>query len=48
MPKGKSWSEPDHNDVDMRRLYQVMQNNEDSVETNIYEKLQLGSPMYII
>lgn len=33
--KGRPWEEPDDDDVDAWRLYQVIQSNEDTIEPNV-------------
>ena len=41
--QGEPWTKPIDEDVDVRQLYQI-QNNEDYVEPNAYGELHLGNP----
>ena len=43
----KPWKEPIENEGDIRRLYQIMENHEDSIEPNEYGEIHLGSPMSV-
>ena len=45
--KGRDWEEPDDDGVDARRLYQVIQSNEDTIELNINGEIHLGSTLSI-
>jgi len=42
LEKGKSWEEADDDDVDARRLYQVIQSNEDTIEPNMNGEIHHG------
>ena len=43
----KLWEEPNENEGYIRRVYQIMENNEGSIEPNEYGELHLGSPMSV-
>lgn len=43
--KGKSWEEADDDNLDARRLYQVIQSTEDTIEPNMYGEIHIGSPL---
>lgn len=45
--KRKAWEEADDIDVDARRLYQVIQSNEDTMEPNKNGELHFGSPLSV-
>jgi len=45
--KGKAWEEADDDDVDARRLYQVIQSTEDTMEPNRNGELHFGSPLSV-
>jgi hypothetical protein len=43
----KPWYEPNDDDADVRKLYQIMQNNEENIKPRSYGQIHLGSPMLI-
>jgi len=45
--KGRAWEEPDDDDVDARRLYQVIELTEDTIEPNMNGEIHLGSPLSV-
>jgi len=45
--KGKAWEKADDADVDARRLYQVIQSNENTMEPTKNGELHFGSPLSI-
>ena len=45
--ESQPWEEPNENGMDVWRIYQIMQNNEDTIKQNINGEIHLGSPMSI-
>ena len=45
--KGKAWEEEDDDDVDARRLYQVIQSTKDTMELNRNGELHFGSSLFV-
>ena len=45
--EGKPWEEPDDANDGIQRLYEIVQNNEDTVEPNNYGELHLGRPISV-
>ena len=45
--EGRAWEEPDDDDFNAQRLYQVIKSNEDIIEPNINGEIHLGSPLSI-
>ena len=45
--QGKAWEEVDDTNVDARRLYQVIQSNEDTMEPTKDGQLHFGSPLSV-
>lgn len=45
--KEKGWEEMDDDDINTRRLYQVIQSTEDTMEPNTNGELHFGSPLSV-
>ena len=44
---GQPLEEPNDDGTNVWYIYQIMQNNEDTIKPNIYGEIHLGSPMSI-
>lgn len=42
---GRPWEQPNDGDIDGQHLYQIMQNNEYTIQPNINREIYFGSPI---